>query len=143
MSLAFFLTKHPKLIKFALGGVAGIALLAGVTFGAMRLRDHYVEVGFKQAEAQYTAAITAKNEQVKQGNQNMAIMGTAIGALSKRQEQEVNLTLKPIFERIQDAVESNPVYRDCIIDQRVLDDLQAGRAAVNASIDSSNPGSDR
>ncbi len=131
-----FLTSRYKPLLIALAvGLAG----AGFVHWKSGVEAAAHKAGFNQAEAQYTDALVKANEEAAADRSRLDQMVTAFGHISNTREQSITLQLKPNLERIQNEVSTNPVYRDCAVGDRVLDDLQAGRATVDAGIAASNP----
>lgn len=145
LALAFGL-RFPRIAKF-LSQYWKLALALALAFGAWwwftSWRDNLIETadraGFSRAEQQYTAAVNAANERERLTQGRLDQMVVAFGALGEQREQAINLTVKPMTERITNEVATDPRYRECIVSSGVLDDLNAGRAAVNAGVAASNP----
>ena len=125
------------LVRYWKGIALAIAIAtAWISFGIWKdnLRDTARAEGFAAAEKQYTAAVNAANERERQTQANLDKMVVAFNGLASLREQQINLTLKPMTERITNEVATDPRYSACSVSDGVLIDLNAGRSAVNASI---------
>jgi len=145
LALAFAF-RFPRMAKFV-GQYWKLALALALAFGAWwwftSWRDNLIDTadaaGFARAEQQYTEAVDDANERERLTQGRLDQMVIAFGALGEQREQAINLTVKPMTESITNEVETDPRYRECIVSSGVLDDLNAGRAAVNAGVAASNP----
>lgn len=106
-------------------------------------RDNLIETtdaaAYARAEGEYTAAINAANAREAETQGRLDKMVIAFGSLATQREQEVNMIVQPMIERISNEVATDPRYRACAVSDGVFDDLNAGRSAVDASIAASNP----
>lgn len=125
--------------KPALGAVVAIGAVWAFTAWKNDLVADADAAGFERARSAYQFQVEQANERERLTQGRLDQMNIAFGALGSQREQAINLTVKPQIERIQNEVATDPRYRSCLVSQRVLDDLQAGRASVDAGIASSNP----
>jgi len=99
--------------------------------------------GFARAEAQYVEAVERANERERKTQATLDKLAAAFGPLAQMREQRVTLTVQPMIERIKNEVANDPRYRECAVSDGVLFDINAGRAAADASISASAPSSPR
>ena len=136
-----------KAVK-GLGITLGAAMLAGGAYWAFDTwRDNLVEAadqaGYERAEAEFSAAVAAKNEEIAASNARLDQMGIAIGHVAAAKTQSVNLQLQPRIERVDNEVAENPVYERCAVSPGVLDDINAGRSGINREIGPGDTSVDR
>jgi len=144
--IAGFALKHPKLFGFLKRWGKWIALalvIAGSWWAFTSWRDNLIATadaaGFERAEKQYTDAVNAANAREQQTQGRLDQLQIAFGGLATAREQDITITTQPGIERITREVASNPRYRECVVSSGVLDELNAGRAAVNARVAASSP----
>lgn len=128
-----------KYWKFAVGGVVVAAGVGGFLVWKGNLEDEHERIGFERAEQQYTAAVNAANERESATQGRLDQMVVAFNGLATQREQAINLTVRPIIEGMQNEVANDPRYRECAVSDGMLDQLNAGRAAVDQGIGSSTP----
>lgn len=130
-----------------IGGIVFVVVLVAAIWAFNAWKNNLVSeaeaAGFTRAETQYKAAVEAANRIAQRDQRQMELMTVTFGGLAQQRVQDVQLSVQPLIERIRDEVRTNPIYRTCIVSPGVLRDANAARAAVNARIAASNPGTDR
>lgn len=146
MSLALRYPSAARLLqktwKFLLGGAIVLALVFSFMWWKSNLESEHEQIGFDRAEAQFSQAIEEANERERKTQGRLDQMIVAFGALSQQREQAINLTVRPTIQRIENEISNDPRYAQCAVSDGVLDDLNAGRAAVDQGIRSSSPSRD-
>lgn len=121
----------------------GVVLVVGAIWAFASWRDNLIDTadaaGFERARSAYQEAVEASNKREQLTQARLDQMSVAFGALSVNREQEINLTVKPLIERIKYEVSSDSRYRNCAVSDGVFNDLNTGRAAIDASVGASNP----
>lgn len=138
--------RFPKAVKFVSRYgkyLAGAIIVGGavISFNVWKgnLEDAHEQIGFERAERQYTDDVNAANERERKTQGRLDNMVVAFGGLATQREQAINLTVKPIIEGMQNEVANDPRYRECAVTGGMLDQLNAGRAAVDQGIAASTP----
>jgi hypothetical protein len=133
--------KYPGAAKFVarfwkLG--LGIALAVGAYFAFAHWLHNRDDAHFKSggaaAEQQYTAKVNAANAIAAADQKAMNLMVSHFGFLAQNREQDIHVSLQPQIERITREIESNPVYRQCLVTDGVFDATNANAAAVNTRL---------
>lgn len=138
--------RYPRLTKFLARFGKWIALalaIAGLVWAALSWFNGKIEAadqaGYARAEAQFAEQVRAANEQAAKDQARMDQMALTFGHLATQREQDITLKIEPQIERIEREVASDARYRECVVTDGVLNELNAGRATVNAGIAASNP----
>lgn len=120
--------------------VATVAVSAIVSFFVWKdnIEDAAYEKGYSTAETEFTKRVNEANRKEQETQTRLDQMTIAFDGLTRQREQAINLTVRPIIEDIQDEIQNNPDYAECVVTSGMLDNLNSGRSAINASIDSSN-----
>ena len=116
---------------------AFIALGAAIFFIRMGV-DHEISTlrkeGFNQAQQQYTAEVNAANAKVSASQEKLNIMTSAFDKLAGVKTQALSSQIAPIQERVTNEVTHDVRYRECVISDSMLHDIQAAHASVDLAI---------
>lgn len=134
--LASFLQRYGKYLAI-IGAVVGV-YLAGSWYLERRDTANF-NAGFSKAEVQFAAAVAAANAKAAETQRNLDLTQQRFAFLSEGRAQDIRLVTQPHIERITREVQSNPVYRQCVLTDGVLDATNAAGAAVNSRIAASQP----
>jgi hypothetical protein len=146
IALATLALRYPRIAGFLKRFGKWIALaLAVVAIGFFLVHKknqwevaHYNR-GFEAAAATYQARVSAANQIAANDTKQMEMMVSTFGGLATNRVQDITLKVEPKIERIKNEIAQNPVYRDCVVGDGVLDDLNASRDTVDAGIRASDP----
>lgn len=130
---------NPRVVKGAVIGIAAVAGFLAFNSWKNNLIEDADAAGFERARSAYQAAIEASNAREQQTQAKLDQMVVAFGHIATQREQAINLTVKPQIERIEREVANDPRYSECVASDGVLSEINAGRAAVDASVAASNP----
>ncbi|SFJ51508.1 hypothetical protein SAMN03159338_1626 [Sphingomonas sp. NFR04] len=123
--------------------VAAIAVVAAAWWGFSSWRENLVESadarGFARAEELYKAQVEAANKVAEHDTNQMDRMALVLGALTQNRTQELRVNLAPAQERMKNEVAADPRYRECVVTDGMLANINAQRAAVDAAVAASNP----
>lgn len=145
-SLASLALRFPvagELIKIGGKWILIAAVIGGAVWAFNSWKSGLVEeadaAGFERARAAFQHAVEQSNAREQQSQARLDQMAISFGHLAAGREQQISLTLKPMIERIEREVATDPRYSECSASDGVLGELNAGRAGVDASITASNP----
>jgi hypothetical protein len=146
LSIAALALKYPRIAKFLkrFGKWIALALLiAGAFFAFKAWKADLVAdadaAGFARAQAQYAKLVEDANKREAATQNRLDQLQITFGALATTREQQITIDTQPRIERITREVAANPRYRECVVSDGVLGELNAARSAVNARVAASSP----
>lgn len=125
-----------KLFAIGAAAIAGFLYFQHWKGGLVKSAD---AAGFARAEVQYRAAVEAANKIAQHDQQAMALMAAKLGESVANRSSDLTVKIQPSIESIKNEVANDPRYRECVVSDGVRDSLNAGRAAVDASIAAGHP----
>ncbi len=92
------------------------------------------------SELVHEAELNLANKAALRDERIMTMIADIASVRTRDQIDNLTIRLAPYQKEIQDEVSKNPVYRDCVVTDRVFVNANTSRDVVNASIGPGNTG---
>jgi hypothetical protein len=128
LTLVRWIGAHPILLVVA----AVCLVLGGLAWGVWAIREDGYEAGKAEVQARWDAAVREADRQARAEERLVQRAVDAIGARLSADLSRLRIEHRTINRRIVDEVHSVPVYRDCVLTERVWRGLNELRAATGS-----------